>query len=82
MDQNTSNNSSNTSNTSPPTKKNKLQLEEQLPSPGTTSNQSASTAENLDASNPESNQQPSNVTTAENLSQLNNGIFNFILPSE
>ena len=69
------------SNTSPPTKKNKLQLEEQLPSPETTSNQTASTAENLNAANPESNQQPSNVTSAENLSQLNNGIFNFILPS-
>ena len=82
MEQNNSNNSSNTSNTSPPTKKTKLQLEEQLSSPGTTSNQSASTAENLNAANPEFNQQPSNVTTAENLSQYNNGIFNFILPSE
>ena len=79
MEQNTSNNSS---NTSPPTKKTKLQLEEQSSSPGTTSNQSASTTENLTAANPESNQQPSNITTAENLSQLNNGNFDFILPSE
>ena len=79
MEQNTSNNSS---NTSPPTKKTKLQLEEQLSSPGTTSNQSASTAEILTAAKPESNQQPSNITTAENLSQLNNGNFDFILPSE
>ena len=79
MEQNTSNNSS---NTSPPTKKTKVQLEEQLSSPGTTSNQSVSTAENLTAAKPENNQQPSNITTAENLSQLNNGNFDFILPSE
>ena len=82
MEQNTSNNPSNTSNTPPPTKKTKLQLEQQFPSPGTTRNQSASTAENLNAANPDTNQQPSNVTTAENLSQYHNGIFNFILPSE
>ena len=79
MEQNTSNNSS---NTSPPTKKTKIQLEEQSSSPGTTSNQSAPTAENLNAATPANNQKPSNVTPTENLNQYNNGIFNFILPSE
>ena len=65
MEQNTSNNSS---NTSPPTKKTKLQLEEQLSSPGTTSNQLAPTAENLNATTPANNQKPSNVNPAESLS--------------
>ena len=75
MEQNTSNNSS------PPSKKSKLEQEENL-QPETTSNQKASTAENITAANPESNQQPSNIPTAENLSQLNNGNFDFIVPSE
>ena len=75
MEQNTSNNSS------PPSKKSKLEQEENL-QPETKSNQTASTAENLTAVKRESNQQPSNLTTAENLSQLNNGNFNFILPSK
>ena len=79
MEQNSSNNAS---NTSPPAKKTRLQLEHQLPPPGTTSNQSASTAQKLNAANPESNQQPSNVTTAENLSQYNNGTRNSIPPPE
>ena len=60
MEQNTSNNSS------PPSKKSKLEQEENL-QPETTSNQTASTAENLTAAKCESNQQPSNLTTAENL---------------
>ena len=75
MEQNTSNNSS------PPSKKSKLEQEENL-QPETTSNQTASTAENLTAANPESVQQPPNITTTENLSELNNGNFDFILPSE
>ena len=58
MEQNTSNNSS------PPSKKSKLEQEENL-QPETTSNQKASTAENLTAANPESNQQPSDIPTAE-----------------
>ena len=75
MEQNTSNNSS------PPSKKSKLEQEENL-QPETTSNQTASTAENLTAAKPESYQQPSKLITVENLSQLSNGNFNFILPSE
>ena len=79
MEQNTNNYPS---NTSPPTKKTKLQLEEQLSSSETTSNQTASTAANLNAANRDHNQQPSNVATAENQHEFDNGIFNFILPSE
>ena len=75
MEQNTSNNSS------PPSKKSKLEQEENL-QPETTSNQTALTAENLPAANPESNQQPPHISAAENLSKLNNGNFDFILPSE
>ena len=79
MEQNTNNYPS---NTSPPTKKTKLQLEEQLSSSETASNQTASTAANLNAANRDHNQQPSNVATAENQLEFDNGIFNFILPSE
>ena len=75
MEQNTSNNSS------PPSKKSKLEQEENL-QPETTSNQTALTAENLTAANPESNQQPPHVSAAENLSKLNDRNFDFILPSE
>ena len=53
-----------------------------MSSPETTSNQTASNAANLNAANFVYNQQPSNVATAEDLNQLNNGIFIFILPSE
>ena len=75
MEQNTSNNSS------PPSKKSKLEQEENL-QPETTSNQMAPTAENLSAANPKSNHQPPDTSAAENLSKLKNGNFDFILPSE
>ena len=53
-----------------------------MSSPETTSNQTASNAANLNAANLVHNQQPSNVATVEDLNQLNNGICNFIFPSE
>ena len=77
MEQNTNNDPS---NTSPPTKNTKLQLEEQLPPSETTSNQTASTAANLNAANLAHNQKPSNVANTENLHQFHNGILNPISP--
>ena len=70
------------SNTSPPTKKPKLQPKENLPPSDATSNNAATIAENLNAANVACNQQPTNRATAEHQKQSENGIFDFILPSE
>ena len=70
------------SNTSPPTKKPKLQPKGNLPPSDATSNNAATIAENLNAANVAGNQQPTNRATAEHQKQSENGIFDFILPSE
>ena len=79
MEQNTSNNSS---STSPPSKRSKLQQEEISSITDATSNHASSSAMNLNQANVEHNQQPSNIANGANQNQSNNGIFNFILPSE
>ena len=70
------------SNTSPPKKKTKLQPKENLLSSDVTSNNAATIAENLNAANVACNQQPTTRATAEHQKQSENGIFDFILPSE
>ena len=76
------NSSSNSSNTSPPSKRSKLQQEEESSITDTTSNHASSSAMNLNPANVDHTHQQSNIVNGANQNQSNNGIFNFILPSE
>ena len=70
------------SSNSPSQKKAKRQSEEKLPTFEATSNNAATTEDDLIGANQLLNQQPTNSANAHNQQPSKNGIFSFVLPSE
>ena len=70
------------SSNSPPEKRAKCQPEEKSSPSQTTSNDAATTAENLNGANHISNQHPTNTKINDNQQPSKNGISHFILPAE